>query len=194
VHWSGVVTSIPLDPADEPSKAAARVSSELPLDPFAGEGPQMATFRAHDWSATPLGAESTWSLSLRRSVEHVLWSDFPNLLLWGPDFLQLYNESYRALRGDLGASELGRPVRESSPKYWDINAPFYDRAMAGETLSRENVLMSVTRAGKAEDVRVTLSYKPIFVEHAVGGVMVTVFHSQQDEDEASHLASDRMVH
>jgi hypothetical protein len=189
------VTSIPLDPADQPKpQATGHVTSELPLDPFAGEGAHMAMFRAHDWSATPLGAESTWSPSLRRSVEHVLWSDFPNLLLWGPDLLQLYNESYRELRGDLGLSELGRPVRESSPKYWDVNAPFYDRAMAGETLSRENVLMSVTRAGSAEDMRVTLSYKPIFVDHAVGGVMVTVFHTQQDEDEESHETSDRMVH
>jgi hypothetical protein len=189
------VTSIPFDPADQPStESTVRATSELPLDPFAGEGPQMATFRAHDWSATPLGAESTWSPGLRRSVEHILWSDFPNLLLWGPDRVQLYNERYRALRGDLGLSELGRPVRESSPKYWDVNAPFYDRAMAGETLSRENALMSVSRDGKAEDVRVTLSYKPIFVDHEVGGVLITVFASSAGEESGSHPTRDRMVH
>ncbi|MEP6730996.1 MAG: hypothetical protein ABJE10_10175 [bacterium] len=154
----------------------------MSLDPFAGERPQTATFRAHDWSATPLGAEHTWSASLRRSVDHILWSDFPNLLLWGPDLLQLYNESYHELMGNVGPSELGQPIRQSASQDWDLNAPYYARAMAGETVSREDPGVAVTRNGKTERVPLTLSYSPIFTARpVVGGVLITVFEASRAE-------------
>ena len=157
--------------------------NKRPPDPFAGERPQTRVFHSHDWAATELGAENTWSPSLRRSVEHILWSDFPNLLLWSPDFLQLYNESYRELMGDLDLAMLGRPVRDGPPLDWEVNGPFYARALAGETVSRENAIIPVTRAGRTKNVHLTLSYSPILVDHgAVGGVLVTVFESPPNVD------------
>ena len=159
------------------------MAAKRPPDPFAGERPQTRIFHSHDWAATELGAESTWSPSLRRSVEHILWSDFPNLLLWGADLLQLYNESYRELVGDLDLAMLGRPIRDCSPLDWKLNGPFYARALAGQTMSRENALMSVKRAGRTKNLNLTLSYTPIFVDHgAVGGVLVTVFESAPNID------------
>ena len=48
-----------------------------PTDLFAGDGEMRAAFRRHDWSATPLGAEATWSPALHsitgRSNRHSTW-------------------------------------------------------------------------------------------------------------------------
>jgi hypothetical protein len=192
------VTSVPFDPAGRSSAsqaAGAHATTTLPLDPFAGERPQSAAFHAHDWSATELGSENSWPPSLRRTVDHILWSDFPNLLLWGPDLLQLYNESYRQLMGDLELAKLGRPVRECTALNWEVNAPFYARALAGETVSREGAIVSVTRGGKTENVNLTLSYKPIFVDHSsVGGVLVTVFESTPKVEAESHVGNGTTPH
>lgn len=150
-----------------------------PTDLFAGDGEMRAAFRRHDWSATPLGAEATWSPALHSSVLHILWSAFPNLVLWGPELVQLYNEAYRDLLGDERLAGLGRSTREVAPHDWEINAPIYARVLAGETLSREGAPFSVTRSGKAETLHLTLSYTPIHDEGArVAGVLVTVFETE----------------
>lgn len=152
-----------------------------PIELFAGEGEMRAACRRHDWNATQLGAQSSWSPSLRSSVLHILWSAFPNLVLWGPDLVQLYNEAYLDLIGDKRLEGLGVPTREGSPRDWEINAPIYDRVLAGETISREGALFSVMRSGQTETLYLTLSYAPIHDEHAkVAGVLVTVFEAEEE--------------
>ena len=152
-----------------------------PIELFAGEGEMRAAFRRHDWSATPLGAEGSWSPALRSSLLHIFWSAFPNLILWGPDLVQLYNESYLDLLGDQRFAGLGVPAQKGAPHEWDINAPIYARVRAGETISREGALFSVTRSGKAEQLYLTLSYVPILDESAkVAGVLVTVFEAEEE--------------
>lgn len=140
-----------------------------------------AACRRLDWSATQLGAEASWSPALRSSLQHILWSAFPNLVLWGPDLVQLYNEAYLDLIGDERLAGLGVPTREGSPHDWDINAPIYARVLAGETISREGALFAVTRSGQAEELYLTLSYAPIYDESAgVAGVLVTVFEAEEE--------------
>ncbi len=152
-----------------------------PIELFAGEGEMRAAFRRHDWSATPLGAEGSWSPALRSSLLHIFWSAFPNLILWGPDLVQLYNESYLDLLGDQRFAGLGVPAREGAPHEWAINAPIYARVRAGETISREGALFAVTRSGKGEQLYLTLSYVPILDESAkVAGVLVTVFEAEEE--------------
>ncbi|MEP7001637.1 MAG: hypothetical protein ABI969_14215, partial [bacterium] len=152
-----------------------------PTELFAGEGEVRAAFRRHDWSATPLGPEASWSPALRTSLLHVLWSAFPNLVLWGSDLVQLYNEAYLDLIGDQRLAGLGLPTRESSSLDWVINEPFYRRVMAGETISREGAPFSVVRAGVNENLTLTLSYAPIYDETSVvAGVLVTVFEAEDE--------------
>ena len=168
-----------------PAVRIAPVSAvSQPIELFEGDGEMRAAFRRHDWSATSLGAEESWSPALRSSLLHIFWSAFPNLILWGPDLVQLYNESYLDLLGDLRFAGLGVPARESAPLEWDITAPIYARVWAGETISREGALFSVTRSGKAEQLYLTLSYVPIHDECGkVAGVLVTVFESEHAGDE-----------
>jgi hypothetical protein len=152
-----------------------------PTELFAGEGEVRAAFRRHDWSATQLGPEPTWSPALRSSLLHVLWSAFPNLVLWGSDLVQLYNDAYLDLIGDQRLAGLGLPTRESSSHDWEINEPFYRRVLAGETISREGAPFSVSRSGVTENLFLTLSYAPIYDETSVvAGVLVTVFEAEDE--------------
>ncbi|CAN5323025.1 hypothetical protein BH09GEM1_BH09GEM1_33370 [soil metagenome] len=148
---------------------------------FSGDDRIRTAFRSLDWSGTAIGNESTWSPALRSSLLHILWSAFPNIVLWGSDLVQLYNEPYLDLVGDQPSAGLGVPARESLAAEWNQHAPIYARVLAGETVSRENAPFTVTRAGRRETLTLTLSYAPIYDEGpAVAGVLVTVFDSEEE--------------
>ena len=157
------------------------ITASDPIDLFAGEGEVRAACRAKDWSATPLGPESSWSPALRSSLLHVLWSAFPNVVLWGPGLVQLFNEAYLDLIGGDGLAALGCPPREASTHGSVGSAPLFQRVFAGETISREGAAFPVTRSGRTEQLYLTLSYAPIHDEHAmVAGVLVTVFEAEAE--------------
>lgn len=148
---------------------------------LSGDDRIRTAFRSHDWKGTPLGDESAWSPALRSSLLHILWSAFPNMVLWGPDLVQLYNEPYLDLVGDARAPGLGIPARDAGTVEWEAQGPIFARVMAGETISREHTPFTVTRAGRSETLSLTLSYAPIHdVGATIGGVLVTVFESEEE--------------
>jgi len=65
---------------------------------LSGGGEMGELIRSMDWSKTPLGAVETWPQSLRTSVSLCLSSTFPILIAWGPETIQIYNDSYPNLR------------------------------------------------------------------------------------------------
>ena len=161
-------------------------------DLFSGDGNVRAALRAHDWSATTLGAEAAWSPALRSSLLHILWSPFPNLVLWGADLVQLYNDAYLDLIGDQRFAGLGAPVRDGALHDRDIEAPIYARVLAGETISREGARFTVLRGGASQTLYLTLSYAPIHDEHlAVAGVLVTVFEAEEGLSETGRSSHRR---
>ncbi len=148
---------------------------------FSGDDRIRTAFRSLDWSETSIGNESTWSPALRSSLLHILWSAFPNMVLWGPDLVQLYNEPYLDLVGGQPAAGLGVPARDASASHWEQHAPIYARVLGGETISRDHAPFTVTRAGRRENLFLTLSYAPIYDEgQSVAGVLVTVFDSEEE--------------
>lgn len=141
-----------------------------------GSGEMAALIRAHDWGTTPLGPISGWPQSLKTTVQLILDSPFPNIALWGPELIQIYNAGYRTLMGAKHPMGLGQPTQECWPEVWSINAPIYERVWQGESVSYEDALYPLARSGTPEDVRLTLAYSPIRDElGAVAGVLVTVF-------------------
>ena len=152
---------------------------------FTGAGATREEFRCHDWSACELGPQAQWPRALSSSVLHILWSAFPNLVLWGPDLLVLYNDAYLDLIGVGKVAGLGLPARDVSPRIWALVSPVYSRVLAGETLSHDDAELTVARKGGEETIRRTLSFAPVHDEAGdVRGVLVTVFHSD-------HLLPDR---
>ena len=171
--------------ADAPATArdapSARPLSGTTRELFQGEGRIRAAFRSRNWSTTSIGDESTWPPALRSSLLHILWSAFPNMVLWGPDLVQLYNEPYLDLVGDQRAGGLGVPAREALESDWESQAPIFARVLAGETVSRENAPFVVTRAGRRESLSLTLSYAPIHDEGtSIAGVLLTVFEAEEE--------------
>ena len=141
-------------------------------------------FRTFDWAASRVGPVDTWPLSLKSTVSTILGSAFPNIVLWGPDLVQLYNDGYREVMGAKHPSGLGMPTQECWPEAWGFNEPIYNRVRDGETVYFEDVLIPIVRYGTLEDVYFTISYSPVQDDSAaVGGVLVTLLETTSRVEE-----------
>jgi PAS domain S-box-containing protein len=136
-----------------------------------------ALMRAFDWSATPLGPVEEWPQSLRTAVSIILASGFPMLVLWGREYIQLYNDAYRPI---LGATKhpaaLGQRARECWPEIWDaVLGPMFGHVMdGGAPIWNEDLAFYLDRNGYLEETFFTFSYSAIRDESGrPGGILVT---------------------
>jgi PAS domain S-box-containing protein len=134
--------------------------------------------RDRDWAATPLGPVEGWPQSLRTAASMVIGSAFPQIVLWGPDLVQIYNDGYIPVHGTKHPEALGVPTREAWPEVWHLNGPLFARAMAGESIALTEAPYLLARRGAGappDEVYVDLSFSPIRDENgSVGGVLVTL--------------------
>ena len=118
--------------------------------------------RSKDWSATPLGAPETWSVSVKTAVNVCLQSRFPILLWLGPELRLVYNDAYIPF---LGAAKhpamLGAPGREAWGEIWPAIGPMHDEVQAGRATWVEDFQFFFARWLPLEEVYVTFSYSPI---------------------------------
>ena len=82
------------------------------LNWLSGGGEMGALIRSMDWSQTRLGPPREWPQSLRTSVSLCLSSTFPILVAWGPEHIQIYNDAYRPICGNLHPRAMGAPFKE----------------------------------------------------------------------------------
>lgn len=144
-------------------------------DRLPGRGEMAALVQAHDWSKTPLGPPEAWPDELGTIVKLLLGQDFPMVLLWGPDLIQIYNDGYRDILAEKHPAGLGRPTREVWPEVWAFNAPIYERVLAGETVTLTDQLFPITRRGAAEDAWFSLCYSPVrLAADGVGGIFISI--------------------
>ncbi|WP_053078649.1 PAS domain-containing sensor histidine kinase [Methylobacterium tarhaniae] len=108
--------------------------------------------RAHDWSSTPLGARESWSDRLTLMVEQVLANPLVATLACGPAHVLIYNDAASRLYGDRHPSALGRPLPDSFPEGWATVAPYYARALAGETVRVVGQPLDTRGEGAATEV------------------------------------------
>ena len=174
-----------------PTTPSSAPADALCTTMFSGLGEMRGRFRTYDWAATPLGPVETWPQSLRSAVSTMLGSRFPNIVLWGPDLIQLYNDGYREIMGAKHPWGLGIPTRECWPEAWGFNEPIYARVRQGQSVFYEDVLIPLMRYGRLEDVYFTLSYSPILDETcAVAGVLVTLLETTA-RVQATRLEAER---
>jgi signal transduction histidine kinase/CheY-like chemotaxis protein len=130
-------------------------------DLFASGGETGRLMTALDWSRTDLGPVPGWPQSLRAAVRIVLSSRYPMLLLWGPDFTQLYNDAYSALIGDRHPAALGLDVRITLAEGWDVLAPLISDAMTTGVASWVPALqLLLNRSGYREEAYFSVSHAP----------------------------------
>lgn len=124
-----------------------RSSHDLLSRFFTGHGEMSAFMRAHDWSETPLGSLARWPQSLKTAVDLVLASPLAMIVLWGPELIQIYNDSYAVIAGAKHPRALGQPTRECWPEVWGFNAPIYAAVLRGEARSFAGQKLTIERRG-----------------------------------------------
>ena len=144
-----------------------------------GGGEMGELMRAKDWSQTPLGNPVLWSASLRTIVSVVLNNPFGMFIAWGKEYIQIYNDSYRLILGELKHPHaLGISVQESFPEIWEIVKPLLDKAIKGESTGLSDFILPLERNGSIEKCCFDLAYSPIRIENGqVGGVLITVIET-----------------
>jgi signal transduction histidine kinase/DNA-binding response OmpR family regulator len=142
----------------------------------------------HDWAATPLGPMADWPRNLRQAVTICLASQFPMIVRWGRELIQIYNDGYRAIMGDKHPGGLGQPTHECWPEAREFTTPIYDRVLSrGDVVYLEDQKYSIVRRGFLEEAYFTVAYGPIFGRGGIDGVFVSAV-----EMTARHLLERRL--
>lgn len=141
---------------------------------------------AFDWSQTELGAIDRWPRSLISTVQLMLASPLPMVMLWGPLGYMIYNDAYSVFAGGRHPYLLGAPVELGWPEVADFNRHVVDTCLAGGTLSFRNKGLVLLRDGVPEDVWLDLYYSPVANDEGhPGGVMAMVVET------TAHVISER---
>jgi PAS domain S-box-containing protein len=131
-------------------------------DAFLIEGGETgALMRAHDWSASPLGLPATWPQALKTLVGVMLGSQQPMLIVWGPDYVTLYNDGYAAMCGARHPAALGGSFRDLWHDIWDQVEPILSRAYAGEATHMDGIAFIMHRNGYPEETFFSFGYTPV---------------------------------
>ncbi|WP_320197968.1 PAS domain-containing protein [Agrobacterium sp. rho-13.3] len=131
--------------------------------------------RQRAWDISILGAIKTWSPELRATVGNIVNSPVAKVLLWGPDHIMLYNDSYREIAGERHPMALGTPVAIAFPEVWDWNRPILEAGLKGETIFHRDQPIVFRRPSGPQTMFLDLFYTPVYdVDGRVGGVMCTI--------------------
>jgi PAS domain S-box-containing protein len=129
---------------------------------FLADGGEMGErMRAFDWRSSPLGPPEDWPQALKTAVGILLSSKFPMFLAWGPELRFLYNDAYAEILGGKHPAALGHAFEDIWAEIWDEVGPLARRALAGEATYFENLPLTMTRKGFAEQTWFTFSYSPL---------------------------------
>ncbi|WP_150801698.1 PAS domain-containing hybrid sensor histidine kinase/response regulator [Pseudomonas fluorescens] len=165
-------------------------------------GEMAGRIRAFDWSLTELGPIETWSTSLRSTVQLLLASPVPLVVLWGKPGYMIYNDAYSLFAGGRHPYLLGSPVELGWPEIAEFNRTVVDTCLAGGTLSFHNKELVLLRNGQPESVWMDLYYSPVAGDDQLpAGVMAIVVETtahiiserrRQDAERAWRAANERV--
>ena len=107
---------------------------------------------------------NSWPLSLKNTVNTMLYSKFPMFLFWGNDNVQFYNDSFRQILGRDGKhpEALGQKAIDCWTEIWDTVGPLIQKVRdQGDGIYFEDMLIPIYRNGQMEDGYWTFSYSPV---------------------------------
>ncbi|TWR24705.1 response regulator [Mucilaginibacter pallidiroseus] len=138
---------------------------------LSGGGEMGKLIRSMDWSTTALGPVENWPQSLRTSVSLCLSSTFPILIAWGPETIQIYNDSYRPICGAKHPESMGMNFRICWETALEVVGDAFSRGEQGEGTYINDQRMFLDRYGYLEEAWMTFSFAPIRDESGgVGGI------------------------
>jgi len=136
-------------------------------------GPEARALLAFPWATTPIGPVDSWTEHLHLLVQVMLSSEFPMMIVWGPEYTQLYNGAFRPILGTKHPDALGRSARETWAEIWSDIGPLFASVFAGEAVRNADHRLLVNRNGYDEETYFTYSYSPIHDDSdLVAGLLV----------------------
>ena len=149
-------------------------------DFLSGGGKMGQLIRSKDWSKTPLGVPDTWPQSLRTAVSLCIASNFPIDIVWGPHRVQIYNDGYWPITGDMHPNAMGQDFKECWLSAWPVIGQAFEEASLGQARFLENQHIFLDRYGYKEETFFTFSFSPILDESGeVGGLFHPVIELTQ---------------
>jgi PAS domain S-box-containing protein len=146
-------------------------SETSPAGRVLGTGEMADRIRAYDWSSTPLGPIDRWSKELLTIVNLLLSSPSPARVMWGAEFILIYNDAYRAIPGPRHPAALGRPAKQVYAESWHVVGPLLERAFStGETFFYEKLLVPLPSEHGMQDRYLKYSFNPIFEDGRIAGL------------------------
>jgi two-component sensor histidine kinase/PAS domain-containing protein len=169
-------------------------SSRMFLDGSEAEQPSTAPstknemaglIASKDWSTTALGDANNWSPTLKFIVGIMTASGFPMAVRWGPEFILIYNDGYRAILADKHPWALGLPFRVVWPEVVSELIPLQEAILTGDSpgVYSEDRPLTIRRRGMSlETAHFTVSYSPVpdpSSPTGIGGVLVTAVETSE---------------
>jgi|GEM_PF-1549463 len=166
-----------------------------------GDSIMAGRIRKMDWSKNPLGPIYTWPNSLKLYISQILFHQFPMLILWGKEYIQLHNDAFLFSQGS--DPDLVPALGKSSPEYydktWHLVQPMLDAVLyEGKTFFNEDQGFPDPRRPGIKIAYYTYSYSPLRDDHGnIGGIMVTSiettgkiesFHKLEESELRARLA------
>ena len=164
---------------DVPTMRENQKAERDPLGCLAGGGEMAERIRSFNWAKTPLGPPQSWSPALRTTLRILLANRFPQLLWWGPQYVQFYNDPYSPVPGAKHPHRaLGQPGNECWSEIWHVLQPLVDTPFHGGPATwNDDILLELNRHGFLEESHFTIAYSPVpdeTVPSGIGGVLATV--------------------
>ena len=136
-----------------------------------GGGEMGKLIQSINWSQNVLGPIENWPQSLRTTVSLCLSSTFPILIAWGPEHIQIYNDSYRPICGSKHPQSMGQNFKICWETALPVVGNAFDLGQQGEGTYIKNQRMFLDRYGFLEEAFMTFSFAPIRDESGeVGGI------------------------
>ncbi|CAG8715716.1 4656_t:CDS:2, partial [Acaulospora morrowiae] len=143
------------------------------------EVPVAGSVHSFAWSSTPLGPRSSWSPSLKTTVDLCLNSVLPTAICYGPEWILIYNQAWGTLLNSNHPT--GRPVSEVRTETYVVLEPLVRGVFStGKSQLGTDTPIPVQRGDDVEECYFSLALSPMFKEDGtVGGVFIVVQETTQ---------------
>ena len=150
-----------------------------------GDSEMARRIRALDWSATPLGPREHWPAPLRMTVNLVLSSKLPMLILWGQNLIALHNDASLEIFDQEQKAVLGRPMPEVWPEQWPKSEARIMAVMARGESFHQNVSFPSRNQARPYLAHFAVTDTPIYLENGSVGGVLAIF--QETTQAVEHL-------
>jgi PAS domain S-box-containing protein len=128
-----------------------------------------------DWATTPVGPVEGWSHTMKTTIGLMLRSPVPIVTLWGASGVMIYNDAYAGFAGARHPEILGLDVLDAWPEAAEWNAQVMDTVFhRGETLSVQDLELTLHRNGVGEPVWMNLDYSPVLEEDGTPAAVIAI--------------------